>query len=114
MIRIAALRRANFALRWQSYAGLLPGEGACVTFYALRPLERGGHGAGRFLDFARNDGGFARQSDSQISDFRQAMRLEPFHPLVADHMMAGVSLAALEITVALCRTIRWSDYNEKI
>ena len=51
--------------------------------------------------------------DSQISDVRQAMRLEPFHPLVADHMMAGVSLAALEITVALCRTIRWSDYNEK-
>ena len=26
---------------WQSYAGLPPEEGACVTFYALRPLERG-------------------------------------------------------------------------
>ena len=26
---------------WQSYAELPPEEGACVTFYALRPLERG-------------------------------------------------------------------------
>ena len=26
---------------WQSYAGLPPEEGACVTFHAVRPLERG-------------------------------------------------------------------------
>ena len=41
---------AKFQTYPQGSAQLLPGEGACVTFYALRPLERGGHGAGGFLD----------------------------------------------------------------
>ena len=30
-----------------------------------------------------------QMSDGQISDFRQAMWIEPFHSLAADHMMVG-------------------------
>ena len=37
MGRLGALLRPT----WQSYAGLPPEEGACVTFYTVRPLERG-------------------------------------------------------------------------
>ena len=33
---------------WQSHAGLPPEEGACVTFYAVRLLERGGMAMGDF------------------------------------------------------------------
>ena len=37
-------------------------------------------------------------SDGQISDFRQVMRLEPFHPLSADHMVVGDFSTPLEMT----------------
>lgn len=50
-----------------------------VDFSVIGEEQHGGVG---FLDSARNDGGFARQSESQISDFRrgekEASKYMPF------------------------------------